>query len=198
MKKKIATLLSIIIMTFSMSIPVCAAEDEYNSYDYDSIERSTDPYETIETDVYCNVQGGWSVRIPKTIYLTQKSDGTVYGEYTVSVKGNISSSDYIYVSPSAPLMQCGSNSIWTEVTQEINKFKIGNVSPTSYTEGHNGVITSGSEFGSWNSKGLVSSYETFRGTDTGYLITEKGTITSDDIFGVGDWHGTMTFKVGIG
>lgn len=116
MKKKIATLLSIIIMTFSMSIPVCAAEDEYNS-------KSTDPYETIETDVYCNVQGGWSVRIPKTIYLTQKSDGTVYGEYTVGVKGNISSSDYIYVSPSAPLMQCGSSSIWTEVTQEISKLK---------------------------------------------------------------------------
>lgn len=205
MKKSIITLLTAFAVMISLSMPVYAAENENEYEDFNG--SSTDSVDTTKNaQVICNVDGSWSVRIPKKVYLTVGSDGIARGEYTISVKGIINEGSSITCAPKNGYTSYGyqystvtltndkGQEIGVTVDQPYGEFYLNSsVSASEYTEGHAGKSRPYNVYVPYGS--LESNYDTFKGTENGYLITETGTLTSKGVVGIGHWSGTLTFEV---
>ena len=81
--------------------------------------------ETQSVPVTADVDGEYTVTIPKEIVLTLQEDGSHSGGYTVDVTGNIPKNSYVTVVPESEitLSSPGRDDVQCDVAQEIQKFR---------------------------------------------------------------------------
>lgn len=80
--------------------------------------------ETQSVTVTAQVDGSYTVTIPKEIVLTLQEDGSHAGEYTVDVEGTIADSTYVSVvpQPTITLSSEGREDVPCDVSQGVQKF----------------------------------------------------------------------------
>lgn len=129
--------------------------------------------ETQSVTVTAQVDGSYTVTIPKEIVLTLQEDGSHAGNYDIDVEGVIANNSYVSVVPQAEitLSSEGRDDVPCDVTQDIKYFRSrgfsGDISG-EYTK-----IADGSE-----ASGTVK-------TRDGYALAS------------GSWQGTLVFDINL-
>lgn len=137
---------------------------------------STVSAETVSTTVTAQVDGEYTVTIPKEIVLTLQDDGSHAGSYTVDVNGTIPKNAYVTVVPDneVTLSSNGRTDVQCDVTQAIRTFRA-----TSYD---------GDLSGSTDTVKIDNDAVEANGT----VKTKDGqTLVS------GTWNGTLNFNISL-
>lgn len=148
-KNKILTAVMAGTIIMGNVLPVCATA----STNYDSIARTeTDPSVKETTEVEYTQTSNFTVTIPKKIVL----DSTKVSDYTVNVKGDISSDKQVKVAPDGSFDMVDQGTVGTRkanvtatVTQNVTVWSSEDVCKTEGTDKDGNISALGLTSGSW-------------------------------------------------
>ncbi len=147
-KNKILTALMAGTMVMGSTLPVYAATTESQNV----AQTEADAAATRETEVLYTQTSAFTVTIPKKIVL----DETKASDYTVNVKGDISSDKQVKVAPDASFNMKDQATVGTKkadveatVTQDVTVWSSADVCKTDGTDKGGNVSALGLTSGSW-------------------------------------------------